>query len=215
MKKIIFKFFDLLSLPLAYIWNEKVAFLYNTLMCRMYARIIGCRLKGAKNLCVYASPVMIRGAKKISVGDNVEIGVYARIDAITSYQKTGQRFNPDFRIGNNVVINANCHIGCINKVEIGEYTTIGARTYITDHTHGTVEFEDLKLPPRHRKLYSKGPVIIGKYVTIGEGCAIMPGVIIGDHAVIGANAVVTKDIPPYSVAAGNPAKVLKQVLVDK
>lgn len=215
MKKIIFKFFDFLSLPLAYIWNEKVAFMYNTLICRMYARIIGKRLNGAKDLCIYSSPVMIRGAKNISVGDNVELGPFVRIDAITSYPKTEQQFTPYFRIGDNVVINANCHIGCINRVEIGEYVSIGARTYITDHTHGTVELEDLKLPPRHRKLYSKGAVIIGKYTTIGEGCAIMPGVTIGDHVVIGANAVVTKDIPPYSVAAGNPAKVLKQVVVDK
>ena len=89
---------------------------------------------------------------------------------------------------------------------------MGARTYITDHTHGTVELEDLKLPPRHRKLYSKGPVIIGKYVSIGEGSAIMPGVTIGDHVVIGANSVVTKDIPPYSVACGNPARVIRNQL---
>ena len=214
MKKTLFKIFDLLSLPLAYIWNEKVAFMYNMLVCRIYARIIGHRLNGAKDLCIYASPVMIRGAKNISVGDNVELGPFVRIDAITSYPQTGQQFTPDFRIGDNVVINANCHIGCINKVEIGEYATIGARTYITDHTHGAMVLEDLKLAPRHRKLYSKGPVIIGKYATIGEGCAIMPGVTIGEHSVIGANAVVTKDIPPYSVAAGSPAKVLKQVVVE-
>ncbi|MBR5476838.1 MAG: acyltransferase [Bacteroidaceae bacterium] len=136
----------------------------------------------------------------------------ARIDAIEYYPNTGQRFTPVLSLANNVVVQISCHIGCINRVEIGEYTTMGARTYITDHTHGTVEREDLLLPPRHRNLYSKGPVKIGKYVSIGEGCIILPGVTIGDHSVIGANAVVTKDIPPYSVAVGNPAKVVKQVL---
>ena len=55
-------------------------------------------------------------------------------------------------------------------------------------------------------------MIIGKYVAIGEGCIILPGVTIGDNAVIGANAVVTKDVPPFSVVAGNPAKVIKQVI---
>lgn len=212
MKKLLLSFFDLLALPFAFIWNERVAFVCNTLWCRFYARIIRYRLSGAKGLCIYASPVLIRGAKNISVGDNVEIGRHARIDAITCYPKSGQQFNPDFRIGNNVVINADCHLGCINKLEIGEYTAIGARTIITDHTHGTAELDELNLPPRHRKLYSKGPVVIGKYVLIGEGCAIMPGVTIGDHVVIGANSVVTKDIPSYSIVAGNPARVLKQVI---
>ncbi|MBO7271817.1 MAG: acyltransferase [Bacteroidaceae bacterium] len=177
-----------------------------------HSKIIQSRFKGAKNLRVWGRPVMITGSKYISVGENVEFCRLARIDAISYYPNTGQHFEPVLKIANNVVVQVSCHIGCINRVEIGEYTTMGARTYITDHTHGTVEPDDLKLPPRHRKLYSKGPVIIGKYVAIGEGCIILPGVTIGDHSVIGANAVVTKDVPPYSVVAGNPAKVIKQVV---
>ena len=212
MKSFLGKLIDICSLPFAVIWNAKVSSAFNALINRVYSRIIGYRLNGAKGLLICGRPVMITGAKHISVGDNVVICRLARIDAITYFPNTGQRFEPVLKLANNVVVQMSCHIGCINRVEIGEYTTMGARTYITDHTHGTVEPEDLKLPPRHRKLYSKGPVVIGKYVSIGEGCIILPGVTIGDHAVIGANAVVTKDIPPYAVAAGNPAKVIKQVM---
>lgn len=215
MKKILSVIIAVISYPITLIWNERSEAWINAIGVMLHSRIIQSRFKGAKNLHVWGRPVMISGTKNMTVGNNVEICRLARIDAITYYPNTGQRFEPVLKIANNVVIQVSCHIGCINRVEIGEYTTMGARTYITDHTHGTVEPEDLKLPPRHRKLYSKGPVIIGKYVAIGEGCIILPGVTIGDHAVIGANAVVTKDIPPYSVAAGNPAKVLKQVLVDK
>lgn len=63
------------------------------------------------------------------------------------------------------------------------------------------------MPPRHRSLFNKGPVIIEDYATIGENCCILPGVTIGHNSVIGANAVVTKSVPPFSIVAGNPAKV--------
>lgn len=215
MKRFLCAIIRVLSLPFAFIWNARVSALFNAVANRIYSRIIGHRISGAKGLRVFGRPVMVTGGKSIKVGKNVEICRLARIDAIQHFPNTGQTFKPELELGDNVVVQISCHIGCINKIKIGDYTTIGARTYITDHTHGTVELEDLKLPPRHRKLYSKGPVMIGKYVSIGEGCAIMPGVTIGDHVVIGANSVVTKDIPPYSVACGNPARVIRNQLENK
>ena len=215
MKRFLCAIMNVLSLPLAYIWNARVSAVFNAVANRIYSRVLQHRFNGAQGLRVFGRPIMVTGAKRIKVGKNVEICRFARIDAVLHFPNTGQTFNPELELGDNVVVQISCHIGCINKVKIGEYTTIGARTYITDHTHGTVELEDLKLPPRHRKLYSKGPVIIGKYVSIGEGCAIMPGVTIGDHVVIGANSVVTKDIPSYSVACGNPARVIRNQLENK
>ncbi len=215
MKKVLYRIMDVLMLPFACIWNAKVSAYFDVLCNIVYSSFIRHRFCGAKNLQVVGRPLHIIGGKHIEVGENVQIFRNARIDAITSWQIAGQLFNPKIKIGNNAVINSYCHIGCLDRVEIGDYTTVGARTYITDHTHGTVGMDDLLLPPRHRKLYSKGPVVIGKYVSIGEGCAIMPGVTIGDHAVIGANSVVTKDIPPYCVAAGNPAKVIKNMSENK
>ena len=214
MKQFFGKLIRVISLPMAFIWNAKVSAMFNSVVNRIYSCIMERRFSGAKRLRVFGRPIMVTGGRFIKVGKNVEICRYARIDAISSFPNTGQKFVPQLELGDNVVIQISCHIGCINKVKIGDYTTIGARTYITDHTHGTVELEDLKLPPRHRKLYSKGPVIIGKYVSIGEGCAIMRGVTIGDNVVIGANSVVTKDIPSYSVACGNPARVIRNQ-VDK
>lgn len=67
------------------------------------------------------------------------------------------------------------------------------------------------LPPLFRPLFSKGPVIIGKNVWIGDKATILPGVTIGDGSIIGANSVVTKDVPAYSVVAGNPAKIIKTI----
>ena len=78
-----------------------------------------------------------------------------------------------------------------------------------DHDHGKIEVTDLGLPPNKRKLYSKGPVIIGDNVWIGEGVCILSNITIGQNSIIAAGSVVTKSIPSNSVAAGNPARVLK------
>ena len=80
---------------------------------------------------------------------------------------------------------------------------------ITDNSHGTSNMSDLILCPRVRHLASKGPVIIEDNVWIGERAIIMPGVHIGEVPIIGATSVVTHNVPPYSVAAGVPAKILK------
>ncbi len=65
--------------------------------------------------------------------------------------------------------------------------------------------------PLVRPLYSKGPIIIEDDVWLGEKVSVMPGVHIGRGAIIGANSVVTKDIPAYAVAVGSPAKVIKML----
>lgn len=71
------------------------------------------------------------------------------------------------------------------------------------------------MPPRKRKMTSNGPIIIGDNVWIGDKVTVLGGVTIGNNSIIGANSVVTKDIPPYTVAAGIPAKVIKVIKEQK
>lgn len=103
------------------------------------------------------------------------------------------------------------HISCVNKVVIGNNVRMGKKVFITDNAHGASERSLLDIRPNLRPLYSKGPVIIEDNVWIGEMVCIMPGVTIGHGSIIGANAVVTKDVPPYCVVGGNPAKIIKQL----
>lgn len=81
---------------------------------------------------------------------------------------------------------------------------------ITDHYHGNTKklHEISAIMPNMRPLTSKGPVYIGENVWIGDGVVVLPNVTIGTGAIIGANSVVTRDIPAYSVAVGVPAKVI-------
>ncbi len=113
-------------------------------------------------------------------------------------------------IGKNCNFGASNHITAINSITIGDNCLTGKWVTISDNNHGTTSRKDLELPPILRKVYSKGPVVIGDNVWIGDKATILSGVTIGNGAVIGANSVVTKDVPAYSVACGNPAEIIKQ-----
>lgn len=119
--------------------------------------------------------------------------------------------SPELVIGDNVSIGEYSHITCANKLIIGNGVLTGKRVLITDNAHGNSNRETLNEMPIKRKIVSKGPVIIEDNVWIGEMACIMPGVHIGKGAIIGANAVVTKNVPTYAVVGGNPAKIIKQL----
>lgn len=178
-----------------------------------YASFLSGKLKNADGLIVSGRNVHLLGCENIDLGNNVTLGESCRIEAISMcrWGELHQDFSPKITIGDNVVVAPYCHIGCINRIEIGEYTTMGPSCLITDHTHGNTSFEHLTLPPRHRPLTSKGPVKIGRCVHMGERVVVLPGVTIGDHTVIGANAVVAHDVAPYSVVVGPYAKSIRQV----
>jgi lipopolysaccharide O-acetyltransferase len=116
-------------------------------------------------------------------------------------------------IGSNVQINDYVHIAAISNITIGNNVLIASKVFITDHNHGEYGMNNYHdspdMMPILRPLRSR-PVIIEDNVWIGETVSILPGVKIGQGSVIGAQSVVTKDIPPNSVAIGAPARVIKQ-----
>ncbi|MBE3654118.1 hypothetical protein BOO93_15850 [Vibrio navarrensis] len=159
------------------------------------------------NLCILPY-LSIIGFRYIEIGDNFFCFNGLQLEVFDNHDKTKL---PSVVIGSNVSINYNCHIACINHIKIGDNVLIASRVYISDHSHGKTDFSDIYVPPSKREIVSKGPVIIEDDVWIGEAVSVLPGVTIGRGAIIGANSVVTKDIPAYCVAAGVPAKVIKQL----
>lgn len=152
-------------------------------------------------------PHSIVGEQYMTIGDNFFSFQGLRMECISEYH--GGKYNPELKIGNDVKVHYNCHIGVINKVVIGNNVLIGSNVLITDHSHGQLEKTDI--PFYQRMLLSKGPVIIGDNVWVGENACILPGVTIGEGSIVGANSVVTHNIPPYSLAVGSPAKIMKQL----
>lgn len=101
-------------------------------------------------------------------------------------------------IGVNAKIHGTCSIG--SHVMMGEDCTIITRNHKHDRTD---------IPMMHQGFEEERPVVIGNDVWIGDKVTILPGIHIGDGCIVGAGAVVTHDIPPYSIAAGVPARVIK------
>ena len=155
-------------------------------------------------------PMYLRGGKYISIGDNFHCDHRLRLDAIDAYKN--QTFTPSIVIGNNVTIQKDCHIGAIDKIVIGNNVLMGSKIFISDHSHGDTSVSSIALFPVDRLLVSKGPINIENNVWIGEGAVILSGVTIGENSIIGANAVVTKSVPRNCVVAGNPAKIIKQLI---
>ena len=121
-------------------------------------------------------------------------------------------YTPQIIIGNNVSINMDAEISAINSIIIEDGVQMASNVLIVDHYHGRIDKTDIEVgEPSKRNLYSKGPVRIEKNVWIGYGVSILPNVTIGRGAIIGANSVITKSIAPYSVVAGVPGKVIKNL----
>jgi acetyltransferase-like isoleucine patch superfamily enzyme len=149
-------------------------------------------------------PRRIRGAARLEVGTGVTVDAHSWIAAYTHY--AGHRYDPSIQIGDRVTIGRYFCLTAINKVQIGADCLFSEYVYISDHAHGL----DPGLgPPVEQGLESKGPVIIGARTFLGYRACIMPGVVLGEHCVVGANSVVTRSFPSYSMVAGAPARLIK------
>ncbi len=114
-------------------------------------------------------------------------------------------YGTNISIGDKVYFNANCVILDGGSVEIGDNVLIAPNVQIYTATH------PLDWKTREKGLENAKPVSIGSHVWIGGGAIILPGVKIGDRSVIGAGSVVTKDVPPDVLVAGNPCIVLRSL----
>lgn len=146
----------------------------------------------------------------ISIGDNFSGGCDIALWSWNAVNIKGD--DCKLIIKNNVSITDRCIISAANRIEIGNGCLLGRDTFITDNSHGeNISIDELNISPHKRNIFSKGTVIIGDNVWTGKNVCIMPNVKIGNGAIIGANSVVTHNIPPYSVAVGSPAKVIKTI----
>ena len=146
-------------------------------------------------------PFKINGAKFVSIGKKVHINEGSWIMALKNSEK-----DPVINIGDGSYIGRFVHIVSINKIEICDNVAMADKVYITDNAHN---YEDINTLMKEQEILDFGPVVIGENTWLGENACIM-GASIGKHCVIGVNAVVTTDIPDYSIAVGSPARVIKQ-----
>ena len=150
-------------------------------------------------------PTRIANADKIAVGEGVLIGAGSWL-MVPSREAPG----PVMFIHDRVRMRG-ASISAIESVVIEESVGIAFGVYISDHSHG---FDQPGVPIRDQPLTEPRPVRICRGAWLGQNVVVMPGVTIGEQAVIGANSVVTRDIPPRVVAVGAPARVVRELVPE-
>ena len=155
---------------------------------------------GDNSLISYPCYLQGGGQKKIKIGRKTHIQRHCILACWTCHNNVN--YTPSITIGDNCNIGDYTQITSCNRIVIGNGVLMGRYVLITDNSHGSLSREESLIPPSQRNLVSKGAVVIGNNTWIGERVVILPGVHIGDNVVIGANTVVTKDIPSDSMVCG-------------
>ena len=162
-------------------------------------------------------PRRIINPELISLGDHVWLGPGCFITAVKEYPSPSlrhpekhtevHRFTPRIRIGARVTSSGNLIVGAARQIDIGDDVLLAFNVTILDNMHG---FENPYEPYKYQALQRIAPVEVGAGCWIGQNVVILPSVKIGEMSIIGANSVVTSDIPARSIAVGAPARVIKQ-----
>ena len=164
---------------------------------------------------IFESPRRISNPGDITIGDDVSLGPGCALHATRRYPGRFMRgrqgvepenYEPSIRIGDRVSATGHLTIGAVRSVLIDDDVLMASHIFISDNMHGTSRVD---IPFKYQPLERIAPVRIGRGCWIGEHVVILPGVIIGEHSVIGANSVVTQSVPPRCVVAGAPARVLR------
>ena len=138
----------------------------------------------------------------------LEIGRGSVLESGVTLQSTNGRI----RLGQRVYLSRGVTVGAVGLVEIGDFTLVGPGSYITDADH---RFSEQTLPVPDQGMSSQGATVIEDNVWLGANVVVTSGVRIGRRSVIGANSVVTRDVPQFSIAAGVPAKVVSVIERDR
>lgn len=151
---------------------------------------------------VLAPPIRIEGEQRIAIGSGVTVhpGSWLHVE--------GDGAGVALTIGDGASIGSHSALSAVQSVRIGARVLTARGIYVSDHSH---DFSDAGVAIRDQGLTKVAPVEIGDGTWLGENVVVMPGVRIGRNAVIGANSVVTTDVPDGGVAVGAPARVVKIV----
>lgn len=168
----------------------------------VYTWLLKGELKSCGKRVRFEYPVRLEQRHLITVGDGVIIYPRTWINPVSEW--AGCRYDGQVILHNNVKIGYGVQISAAKLVEIEEEAALSTGCVIVDHLHDHMH---LDMPIFLAPISDPLPVRIGRRAFLGVNCFIAPGVQIGEHAVVAANAYVTRDVPAYCAAIGNPARI--------
>ena len=207
LKRVVISVLVLMGKLLGYLQLYSLSSLLYSIYAKIYTGYKAIKFRRFGQSSFRPSVTELWGEEYIEVGNGCSLGKGISLTATSNYK--GQKFNPQIIIGNNVSIGDYSHVTAIQRIVINDGVLTGRFVTITDNSYGLHDLSDVNLPPAERQLCSKGDVYIDKNVWIGEKATILPNVRIGEGSIIAANAVVTKDVAPFSMVAGCPAKQIR------
>lgn len=203
---IVFRVFSFLY---PYKLHRKIKSLKDLFYTLWIKNFIGCL--GEHSRICYPCSLGGGGEKNITIGEYSIIRSDSLLGCHTKYNE--QKFpQASISIGNNCSIGRNNHITACNKIKIGDGVLTGQFVIISDNAHGGLSENESSIEPLKRNLKSKGEVVIGNNVWLDDKVAVLAGVHIGNNVIVGANSVVTRDIPDNCIAVGTPARVINQII---
>lgn len=171
----------------------------------LHTRLLSPSFYAVGKKCSIMPPLRFSNLSAIELNDYVTIHSNCWIQAIIEEETCGNC--PKLIMKDHVCIGMNSTISAASRIVIEDHVFTARNVYISDHRHA---YENIELPISSQGIDSIAEVIIGAHTWLGQNAVVLPGVKIGKHCIIGANSVVNKSIPDYSVAAGVPARVVKK-----
>jgi acetyltransferase-like isoleucine patch superfamily enzyme len=170
-----------------------------------------------RNLTI-ARPRTICAPERIYIGNDVTLGPGSLLVPVIEFPAQPllpvgmpasfrQEFHPRISIGNGVTATGRLIVGAHQEITIEDDVMFASNVLLSDALHG---YESTQTPYKYQPMIRVAPIVIRRGCWIGQNVVVMPGVTIGELSIVGANSVVTKDVPARSIAVGAPARVIRQ-----
>jgi acetyltransferase-like isoleucine patch superfamily enzyme len=184
--------------------TEKLIHLWNDIKAGIYTLFLSHSFYAFGRKSMIIPPFRFGHLSSIELGSHVTIHSNCWIQVLKSDENENL---PVIKIKDHVAIGMNTTISAVKSIVIEEYVFTARNVYISDHEH---IYDDISVPISRQSIGGVSEVKIGAHTWLGQNSIVLPGVTIGRHCVIGANAVVNRDIPDYTIAVGVPARILKR-----
>jgi len=202
------QFLERLSIKLGEFYNKNL----HVISARTLPEFAG----NPKNLIIEL-PRKVANPERITIGSNVSLGPGCLLAAMTHYptawmknpdlELDNQQFDSRIIIGNNVTATERLQVAACSEVNIGNDVMFASNVHINDSMHG---YGRTDLAFKYQPLQGIAPIKIRQGCWIGQNVVILPGVEVGEFSIIGANSVVTRNVPARTIAAGSPARAIKE-----